>query len=877
MNSASGAGDSRNAGLGNRSKSLGAALKERGMARGLAVAPEIEYELGNGDISDSDPEADVVSEDAPSGRRVVMVYDEHGNATPMPMAKFYYDSVQADESDEEDEDEDEGGAHGQRALEQDTVRTNVPAKFSGRDGNFSDSVSSNCDAVAQKGEDGSAEDGTFVEDAEDAEYEDGDEDGESDPFKNQFMRIQIPAAQLKDVARVKKDVDHNKVQRRRSLRVGLQRAVSTVKIADGGRARAAASIAPPTSRQNSGARSSAGKLVRAMSFSKEMKTDPDNILENVKKVPEVEQAIGLERPRESTATRPAKRQGLGAVGRIMSITKSKGPSKATPGDASLEAKKSDRSRSTELGSPRTLSASQTTTSTANKTGTRAGLSQVGRMLSINRKKSPQVAGSQTTTADKLVGCHHQPEPESIVSNRSVDRERQESKADKHSNAPVRMGLAKMGRMMSLRSRRHTTQHQNDPQGEKSNERDASKKPHFSPVSASTVSSNPVGSPASEGDRQGHDSERSRPSVNSVRKEATRTNLKAAGRLLSFSRKPATSGDGAQRGRTLLVRDDASAERIDMAKRTQSIPPKKGEEGSAAPGAGKKLDGRANKFFYSEINSERVRMSSLLASDTHIRVPVIAMAEYSGPVSRTKWYIDGFTLPHNAVRRECIDLYEILTAMARCKGPGDITGDDINDFEDWWKTANSFFNCYFEMERTILFPWVDAAGTRDWEVQLALKKMRSMKERLQEHLVKVDNVWNLKNSKGPGEMFAFVYKAVDLFVPRLMNYFADQEVLLPAIVKGFYKLEDRLKMDKEMVNTFMGGALTRKTKEEPHHNLILLIRWIGNPRQLRAWIGKNLNSNARAQYGNWYNQYQEHHYRFVKTLRNRSKVMLATGP
>ncbi|CDF34678.1 unnamed protein product [Chondrus crispus] len=396
---------------------------------------------------------------------------------------------------------------------------------------------------------------------------------------------------------------------------------------------------------------------------------------------------------------------------------------------------------------------------------------------------------------------------------------------------------------------------------------------MSPLSSSTLSSNPLEGSASESDRQGQgqEGERTRSSGNNLRKEATRMNLRAAGRLLSFSRKPPASGDG-QKVPTFPSRKDVSVEHVDNAKGSHL-----GLRGSEPESNARKLDGRANKFFYSEISSERIRASKTLRSETHIRVPVIAMAEYSGPVSRTKWYIDGFTLPHNAVRRECIDLYEILTSMARCKGTGDITRDDINDIEDWWQTASSFFNCYFEMERTILFPWVDAAGTSDEEVQLALSKMRSLKDRLQEHLVKVDNVWNEKPLSSPEEMFALLYKAVDLFVPRLMNYFADQEVLLPTIVRGFYKLEDRTKMDKEMVNVFMGGPLTRKSKEEQHHNLILLIRWIGNPRQLRAWIGKNLNSNARAQYGNWYNQYQEHHYRFVKTLRNRSKVMLSIAP
>jgi hypothetical protein len=248
-----------------------------------------------------------------------------------------------------------------------------------------------------------------------------------------------------------------------------------------------------------------------------------------------------------------------------------------------------------------------------------------------------------------------------------------------------------------------------------------------------------------------------------------------------------------------------------------------------------------------------------------------MAEYSGPVSKTKWFIDAFTLPHNAVRRECIDLYDILMALARCRGDLDITRDDMRDFHAWWVVAQRFFKCYFEMERTVLFPWVDGAGSKDWELQMALNKMRSMKDGLQEQLEGINDAWRNLESKGPGELFALVYKGVDTFCPRIMNYFADQELLLPAIVKGIYTIDDRLSMDKEMLECFMDEPLSRKTKDLAHHNIVLLIRWIANPRQLRAWISKNLNSTGRAAYNKWQALYEADHARIVKMFRNRSRM------
>ena len=105
----------------------------------------------------------------------------------------------------------------------------------------------------------------------------------------------------------------------------------------------------------------------------------------------------------------------------------------------------------------------------------------------------------------------------------------------------------------------------------------------------------------------------------------------------------------------------------------------------------------------------------------------------------------------------------------------------------------------------------------------------------------------------------------------MNYFADQEVLLPAIVKGYYTLEDRLRMDRDMVSAFGGDRVGRRERENAHHDLILLVRWMPNARQLRAWIGKNLNGTARSMYPKWFAMWEEEHLQFVKSMRARSRT------
>lgn len=763
-------------GMGNRSQTQHAQPKNR-VPREV---PEVEYELGNGDLfsqhvseSESDEE---------SNHRIIMMYDEQGNATPMPMAKFYYDSVQ-----HEVDSQRLAAEEAEEDLSQDTTRSDVPAPLTKQ---YSSSTSSSSSAASEDVDIEDPNGKNFVQEVDDQEFEEDKdtkkEEPESDPFQNQFMRIQIAATGLKDVSRVRKDMDHDKPHRKSTFRAGLQRAVSTVKI-DKSRAGG-----PVAAKQMSNRGSSAGGLQRMLSYKRSKSV---SLQEN-------DQEGSLQRNRDNSAAKPTpvRRQGLAGIGRMISINKQKPPSSRTSGGEKGGILPAPTPGRVTEDRPRTSQPISSTSSIASSKPGRASLSQVGRLLSRNKKKTAI--------------------PVEKPEDGKQDRQRREPESSTKSS---RMGLSKIGRVLSFNRQKPAI--------------DSSK---LSPLSASSVSTSGE-SPASAVSAESGDR------VRGMKKQSSR--MKVSTRMLSFSRKP-------QRSRTLMTESDP--------KRSQNAPPKtEGVEGS-------KLDGRGDKFFFSDINSEKVRQTGLL-EEPRIRVPVIALAEYSGPVSRTKWYVDGFTLPHNAVRRECIDLYDILIGMARCKGNTDICKDDMDDFEDWWKVASNFLDAYFNMERRVIFPWVDAAGGQDWEVQLALKKMRSMKDKLQEQLHKIDRVWNEKTFKPVGEMFVLVYKAVDELVPRLMNYFADQEVLLPAIVKGYYRLDDRLKMDKDMLNCFMGDS---KEKEAQHHNLILLIRWISNARQLRAWIGKNLNSSARSSYARWYAMYEEDHLRIVKQVRNRSKQVQA---
>eukprot|EP00183_Erythrolobus_madagascarensis_P003031 CAMPEP_0185851632 /NCGR_PEP_ID=MMETSP1354-20130828/10711_1 /TAXON_ID=708628 /ORGANISM="Erythrolobus madagascarensis, Strain CCMP3276" /LENGTH=774 /DNA_ID=CAMNT_0028552661 /DNA_START=333 /DNA_END=2657 /DNA_ORIENTATION=+ len=71
-----------------------------------------------------------------------------------------------------------------------------------------------------------------------------------------------------------------------------------------------------------------------------------------------------------------------------------------------------------------------------------------------------------------------------------------------------------------------------------------------------------------------------------------------------------------------------------------------------------------------------------------------------------WAVDVFSLPHNAIRRDLIDLYDMLESMYMRKRVLDVPLEIAMVFE-WLRTFRSFLLRYFECEEQVLFPWIES--------------------------------------------------------------------------------------------------------------------------------------------------------------------------
>lgn len=287
---------------------------------------------------------------------------------------------------------------------------------------------------------------------------------------------------------------------------------------------------------------------------------------------------------------------------------------------------------------------------------------------------------------------------------------------------------------------------------------------------------------------------------------------------------------------------------------------------------KSISGNIHSFYYPELTCPSIKSSEgYLFNKTHIRAASINLPKYCGPMSKTFWFTDAFTLTHNAVRRICLDLYDILISFAGMSVP--LTSGDMEMFEKWWKISYDFLKHFFEAETTIIFPWVEKAeASKTCDVPRAMGKVWALQLAVESAFQSVSDAFAKIGCDDENNVYTEIYVTTDIFLPLLIDYLEDQEKLLPAIIRSVFHLKDRVKVDKVLVEHFLGGPLTKETRDLPHHNMILLVRWITNPQQLSSWLTKNLAPKAQSRYAHWFNLYDLEHASYVRYFRERANIL-----
>jgi len=256
-------------------------------------------------------------------------------------------------------------------------------------------------------------------------------------------------------------------------------------------------------------------------------------------------------------------------------------------------------------------------------------------------------------------------------------------------------------------------------------------------------------------------------------------------------------------------------------------------------------------------------------------PSIILSPYG-----TNWALDVLSLAHNGVRKELQDCYEILSYYEL--NWENTFKDEVSRFFAWWEIFESFILRYFEAEEELLFPWiVDAGGFLSDSFLEANRGDRKRKMvRLIKGIGRSHKAFLREDMRS--ELVTSLKFSVDRLTIMLMEYFGEEEIVLPPVIAGLFTLADKKEFDKKWADFFTtgpGGGL----------DCIQLSRWqlgvenrdavkfgLKNDKAVQEWRYDNLSNLKWASYAIWEKKYVGKQVMTIQYFRDKRRKIQEGG-
>lgn len=159
---------------------------------------------------------------------------------------------------------------------------------------------------------------------------------------------------------------------------------------------------------------------------------------------------------------------------------------------------------------------------------------------------------------------------------------------------------------------------------------------------------------------------------------------------------------------------------------------------------------------------------------------------------TTWSVDIFVRPHNGIRRELIDLYNMIDSMQR--RVQELRSADIKRFFRWWEVFASYLRTVFDLSNQVLVPW----GLKGTERPNALAE--SVGTACGEH---IEGMFGLFHTileqmprRPPDESLAKIIKALTHIHP-IFEYLEAVENTMPEIAEANMTAKEAARMEKKV--------------------------------------------------------------------------------
>ena len=260
-------------------------------------------------------------------------------------------------------------------------------------------------------------------------------------------------------------------------------------------------------------------------------------------------------------------------------------------------------------------------------------------------------------------------------------------------------------------------------------------------------------------------------------------------------------------------------------------------------------------------SQQARDNSLLQNrPAKFEFPKFALAEFGAPET---WHSDVFVLPHNAIRWEIMDLYNILSSIhARWFS---LTMLDVWQISEYWEVFEVFVGQYFEIEDQIVFPFMLNIASESTDLKRYHKVVKYNRDRLEAMLLEVGTTLELFNSWSPAEVLPKLYTQLAEYLPKLLDYMEQQENVLPGVFEQYCEPDDRALLNRASANFIIRAANGRD-------GIAILTRWIEDSMILQVWKNENLSSRAQSSHKRWIANLENTHVEIANNFKRRTRTM-----
>lgn len=155
-------------------------------------------------------------------------------------------------------------------------------------------------------------------------------------------------------------------------------------------------------------------------------------------------------------------------------------------------------------------------------------------------------------------------------------------------------------------------------------------------------------------------------------------------------------------------------------------------------------------------------------------------------------LDIFARLHNGVRRELIDLYNMVDAMQR--RIQNLRSSDLNMFFTWWDLFSSYVEVCFEAHDQVLIPWVRKKG--GMPDMLDDGAVSGMKDTLNTMLRDFDTTYSQLPRRPPDETMAKIIKGL-VYMHSLVEYLQTFENEVPLAIENKCRQKDAVVMEKKL--------------------------------------------------------------------------------